>query len=376
MTSSRGEAEGRAQWPTARTVIAAVAVIFLLYAGREFFIPIAVAALFSILLRPVVRWLERHSLRPALGATAVMIVALAALGAAGFGLSLPMQSWAAKAPETVAAAQKKLAGLREPMQQLTRTATQLENAGQAPDPGPGASGGPGSQGQGSARTAAAQEPPAQGLQAPTLIARALGTTTSVLADTVTIVLLLWLLLASGDLFYEKLLKLLPATGDKRVASKVVNETESAVAGYLVATALINLGQAAAVSVALWLLGMPNPMLWGVLTFGLEFIPYLGGAIMVGLLTIVAFTTFDSLGRILAAPGAYLAITTLQNNLVSPVVYGQRLRLNPVAVFIGVLLWWSLWGVPGAFLAVPIIATVKVLGDHLPRLRAVGEFLGG
>lgn len=360
MTSSRGEAEGRAQWPTARTVIAAVAVIFLLYAGREFFIPIAVAALFSILLRPVVRWLERHSLRPALGATAVMIVALAALGAAGFGLSLPMQSWAAKAPETVAAAQKKLAGLREPMQQLTRTATQLENVGQAPDPGPGASGGPGSQGQGSARTAAAQEPPAQGLQAPTLIARALGTTTSVLADTVTIVLLLWLLLAS----------------DKRVASKVVNETESAVAGYLVATALINLGQAAAVSVALWLLGMPNPMLWGVLTFGLEFIPYLGGAIMVGLLTIVAFTTFDSLGRILAAPGAYLAITTLQNNLVSPVVYGQRLRLNPVAVFIGVLLWWSLWGVPGAFLAVPIIATVKVLGDHLPRLRAVGEFLGG
>jgi predicted PurR-regulated permease PerM len=98
--------------------------------------------------------------------------------------------------------------------------------------------------------------------------------------------------------------------------------------------------------------------------------------MVGLLAIVAFTTFEGLGHALAVPGSYLAITTLQNNLVSPLVYGQRLRLNPVAVFIGVLFWWTLWGVPGAFLAVPVIATAKVLGDHLPRLRPLGEFLGG
>jgi predicted PurR-regulated permease PerM len=58
------------------------------------------------------------------------------------------------------------------------------------------------------------------------------------------------------------------------------------------------------------------------------------------------------------------------------VYGKHLRLNPVAVFVGVLFWWTLWGVPGAFLAVPIIATAKVLGDHLPLLRPLGEFLGG
>jgi len=76
-----------------------------------------------------------------------------------------------------------------------------------------------------------------------------------------------------------------------------------------------------------------------------------------------------------APGIYLAITTLQNNLVSPLAYGRRLRLNPVAVLVGVLFWWYLWGVPGAFLAVPIIATLKILGDHVPRLAPLGEFLG-
>jgi predicted PurR-regulated permease PerM len=143
-----------------------------------------------------------------------------------------------------------------------------------------------------------------------------------------------------------------------------------------ATALINLGQAAAVGAALWLIGMPDPVLWGALTFVLEFIPYLGGTIMIGLLAVVAFTTFDSLGGVLAAPGSYLAITTLQNNLISPFIYGRRLKLNPVAVFVGVLFWWSLWGVAGAFLAVPVIATAKVLGDHVPQLRPLGEFLGG
>jgi predicted PurR-regulated permease PerM len=161
-----------------------------------------------------------------------------------------------------------------------------------------------------------------------------------------VVLLLWLLLASGDLFYEKTMRVLPVAADRRAAAKVANDTEEAVAGYLVATALINLGQAAAVGLAMWLIGMPDPMLWAVLTFALEFIPYLGGAVNVGLLAIAAFSTFSGIWQILAAPGSYLVITTLQNNLVSPLVYGKHLRLNPVAVFVGVLFWWTLWGRPG------------------------------
>jgi predicted PurR-regulated permease PerM len=96
--------------------------------------------------------------------------------------------------------------------------------------------------------------------------------------------------------------------------------------------------------------------------------------MVGLLAIVALTTFDSPGHILAAPAAYLAITTLQNNLVSPLVYGHRLRLNPVAVLVAVMFWWTLWGVAGAFLAVPIIAAVSVIGRHVAEMRPLAEFL--
>ena len=361
MTKPTGDQTAPTPLPSSRTVLAGVAVIFLLYFGHAFFVPIAIALLFNILFRPAVRWLERRRVGAPIGATIVVILALTGLFLAGRALSAPVKTWVAKAPASMSAARDRLARFRKPVQQLDSAAAQLQGGGPATP-------------HGKAQPAAPAAPTPS--SASPLLGRVLGTTTSFVASAVEVVLLLWLLLASGDLFYEKTMRVLPAPADRRAAGKVANDTEEAVAGYLVATALINLGQAAAVGLAMWLVGMPDPGLWAVLTFALEFIPYLGGAVMVGLLTIVAFTTFSELWRILAAPGSYLAITTLQNNLVSPLVYGKRLRLNPVAVLVGVMFWWTLWGVPGAFLSVPIIATAKVLGDHLPRLRPMGEFLGG
>lgn len=97
--------------------------------------------------------------------------------------------------------------------------------------------------------------------------------------------------------------------------------------------------------------------------------------MIGLLAVVALAAFDSPGRALLAQASYLVIATLQNNLVSPVAYGRGLRLQAVAVFVGVMFWWFLWGVPGAFLAVPTLATVKIIADRTEALRPLGVFLG-
>ena len=123
--------------------------------------------------------------------------------------------------------------------------------------------------------------------------------------------------------------------------------------------------------------MPTPILWGLFTFVLEFIPYLGATVMIALLAVTAFTRFDGLGHILLAPASYLVITTLQNNVVSPIAYGKGLKLNPVAVLVGVIFWWVIWGTPGAFIAVPILATIKILADRSESeaLKTLGEFLG-
>ena len=151
--------------------------------------------------------------------------------------------------------------------------------------------------------------------------------------------------------------------------------QAVVRRYLLVAAIIYLGQGTAVAMVLWWLKMPSPILWGVFTFVLEFIPYLGAALMILMISLVALATFDSIGHILAAPGAYLLITLLQSNVVSPIAYGKKLKLNPVAVLIGVIIWWFLWGIPGAFLAVPIIATIKIIADRTQGLNALGEFLG-
>jgi predicted PurR-regulated permease PerM len=154
---------------------------------------------------------------------------------------------------------------------------------------------------------------------------------------------------------------------------VFHETEAIVSRYVAMTALINTGQSITVGVAMWAIGMPNPLIWGLLTFVLEFIPYLGGIAMVALLLMIGLTEFAG-AKVLLAPAIYLVVSTLQNNVVSPYAYGNRLKLSPIAVLITVLFWWFIWGVPGAFLAIPIAATLKVLGDQVPRYSALSELL--
>jgi predicted PurR-regulated permease PerM len=124
---------------------------------------------------------------------------------------------------------------------------------------------------------------------------------------------------------------------------------------------------------MWLIGMPTPPLWGLLTFVFEFLPYIGALFMVASLTVTAFATFDGLGHIVLAPLAYVVISTIQNNAVSPFAYGSGLRVNPLAILLGVVLGWFLWGVAGAFVAVPLLAAVKIFAERSnpnSRLAAV------
>jgi predicted PurR-regulated permease PerM len=124
-----------------------------------------------------------------------------------------------------------------------------------------------------------------------------------------------------------------------------------------------------------LIGMPNALLWGCLAALAEFVPYLGALAVVITLSLAALVTFDHLGHALLVPAAYLAINLLQANVVSPKAFGRRLALNPVAILVGLAFWWWIWGLPGALVAVPLMATLKICSDYIERLRPVGEFLG-
>jgi len=351
----------------ARTIgivmLAAVAGTAALYLARSFFVPIMLSILFAVLLRPVVRRFEAIRIPTPIGALIVLLVLLGMLGAGGAALAAPAREWIAQAPQHVKEAEARLRQLRKPVQQITQAAERMEGA--VAGGGEGRGGGPG-----------AQNPQGSGVSsaAPQAVASFFGSTAAFVAAFVEVLLLTFLLMASGDLFLRKLLRVMP--GERSAALEVTRDVEDAVSRYMVANALINLGQGVVVAVAMALIGLPSPPLWGVLTFFCEFVPYLGAALMLFLLSVAGLATFQSIGQAALAPLAYLLITTLQNNLVSPVAYGRHLRLNPVAVLVGVMFWWFLWGIPGAFLAVPLVATAKILGDHVRGLSAMGEFLAG
>jgi predicted PurR-regulated permease PerM len=151
--------------------------------------------------------------------------------------------------------------------------------------------------------------------------------------------------------------------------------QASISTYLVTLTTVNVVEGVVVGVAMWLLGMPSPVLWGALAMLFEFVPYLGALTMVLILTAAALTTFDGVGHALLVPATFIVLNTIQANLASPLLYGHRLSLNPVAVLVGLAFWFWVWGIPGAFIAIPLMATFKICCDHIEGLAAVGEFLG-
>jgi len=331
-------------------LVAAILTIAALAVGREFFIPLAMALCFHALLRPVVRKLERLGVPSVLGATVVV-------------LSL-VSDFIDRAPISIERARDRIKAMGLPFRRMSDAA-----AGNVPSPTPPPAPPP-AKPAAPAPTAPAPQPPV-----PAVVTQILGRATIFVAGVIEVLLLLYLMLAAGNLLFRKLVKVFPGPDEKRTVSDVFHETEAIVARYLVVTALINIGQGIAVAFAMWAIGMPDPLMWGLLTFALEFIPYLGGASMVGMLLITGFTAFTGVGKILLAPALYLVVTTIQNNVVSPYAYGSRLKLSPLAVMICVMFWWFVWGIPGVFLSIPIAATMKVLGDQVPKLGALSELLG-
>jgi predicted PurR-regulated permease PerM len=336
------------------TLITVLAVLYTMYFARGFLIPIIFALLLNFLLSPLIRRMARHHVSPPLGAACVVLLLLAGMGWGAYELATPAQRWAAVAPESFAKAQGKLRGIIRPMQQVSKNVEQAASA----------VGGPAGK---------AQEVVVQ--QGPSLSSRLFGTTQRVVAGLLEIFILLYFLLAGGDLFLQKLIKVLPNVSDKVKAVDIARATEATVSAYLTTTLLVNLVEGSMVALVLWTLGMPNAGLWGVMVFFLEFVPYLGAATAVIVLAVAGLTTFDQAGRALLIPGSFLAINILQANLVTPLLLGHRLTLNPVSIFTGLAFFYWIWGVPGAFLAVPLLATFKIFCDNIESLAAIGEFLG-
>jgi predicted PurR-regulated permease PerM len=156
---------------------------------------------------------------------------------------------------------------------------------------------------------------------------------------------------------------------------VYKAVRTEVARYYATIALINLGLGVATGTAMWALGMPNPVLWGVMAGIFNFIPYVGSAATFLILCVVAFVSFDDIGRILAVPGSYLALATVEGQVIQPLFVGRRLELNSIIVFLALWVGGWFWGIPGIILAIPTLVALKVAAEHHRHGKSLVEFLG-
>jgi predicted PurR-regulated permease PerM len=337
------------------SILCVLAVLYTLYLAREVVVPVVFAVLLKFFFSPTMRALRKAHIPDPVGAALVILVLLSIFGVGGYAVSGQAQEWIEKAPKAMAVASARFKKLRQPVERVTRTAEQMESA-------TGVSG---------------EQTPTREvvLRGPTLLSRVFGTTTSLVAGLLEVIVLLFFLLAGGELFLQKLVKVLPNLPDKKRAVTIARETEASISTYLSTILLINVCEGTVVAIIMALLGMPNPVLWGVLAALLEFIPYLGATVMVVVLAVAGITTFPGVGHALLVPACFIVVTVIQANFISPPLLGRRLTLNPVAIFVGLAVWFFIWGIPGAFMAVPLLAATKIFCDHIEALAPIGEFLG-
>jgi predicted PurR-regulated permease PerM len=333
--------------------LAIIAVFTVLHFGQVFFLPVVIAVLLKFLLAPAVTWFTRFRLPEPVGAALVLVGLLALLVLGAWQLAGPLQGWLERAPQSLAVAGRRMKQVLRQVEQFNRAAEQMEDVTT-----PGSSD--------------AQEVVVKG---PSLSRLIFGTTQTLIVGLLETLLLLYFLLATGDLFLLKVIRVLPALGDKKKAVSIARETASSISAYLGMLCLLNLGLGIVVAIVMWIVGLPNPILWGAAAAVLEFLPYLGAATMAVILTVAGLVSFPDIGHAFLVPGAYLATNFVQSNLISPLLLARRLTLNPVALFVGFLFWFWIWGVAGALLAVPILATFKILCDHVDTLAPMGEFFG-
>jgi len=328
-----------------------LAVFYTIYFMRSILLPIVLALLLSYLLRPIVRALAQLKIPLPVGAAFILVGFLALVGYGISALATPAVGWLQKAPAGLTELQHKLLPVKKSVAQVTQATGEIEKLATT---------------NAEIKTVEVKRHP--------ITEMFFMRTPEFIASVVLLSILLYFLLVYDQVFIAKLVKLLPTLSDKKTAVGIAHDIESQISRYLFTITAINSSLGAAVGTAVGLLGLHNPVMWGVMVAVLNFVPYLGALTGIICMTIGAVLSFDSLGYALIFPAIYLAFGTLEGSFITPSVMGCSLSLNPVMILLSLMFWGWLWGMVGVILAVPILAAFKIFCAHIKPMEPLAEFL--
>jgi predicted PurR-regulated permease PerM len=348
-------------------IFALLAIQAITYA-QAFLMPVVLAILLTLVFSPVRRGMERLRISPGLAAAVIVLGLVAAFAAIAVTLAAPATALVDDAPRIVAEIERKLAGLRDATEGIAEVAAQVDQV---------ANGGGAAAATEEAAAATGEGAPERVVVQQSGAAMQLAVTApTVLAQIVLTLVLLFFLLASGDMFSEKIVHVTPRFRDKRRAMQIAFDVERRLSHYLLTITIINAALGLSIGLAMWAWGMPTPFLFGTIGFVFNFVPYIGAVGGVGIAAAVALVSLDTAGVAIAVGATYFVLTTIEGQFVTPYFVGRSLRLNVVVVFLSVTLWAWLWSVVGMLVATPVLVAIRTLCEHIPALAPVGDFLSG
>jgi predicted PurR-regulated permease PerM len=355
------------------TVIAVLAAIIVLQYAQSVLIPVVLGVLLSYALSPMVASLARHHVPRAIGAALAVTLLVGSLGVGVYTLSDEAVAIVANVPEAARRIRERVTSHRRQrgtaLSQVQEAAKEIEKT--------------------AAAAAGAEEPARSGrdqVQRVEVVQPAFRASDYLwiggvglfgfLGQFSVILFLVYFLLVTGDLYKRKLVKIAgPTLSKKRVTVQILDEINEQIEAFIKVQFITSLVVAVATGLVLWGFGVENFAMWGLLAGLFNSIPYLGPLLVTGGLGLVAFMQFDDLARTLYVSGAAFAITSLEGMVLTPMLMSRAARMNPVAIFVGLLFWSWVWGVWGTVLAVPMLMMMKVVSDHVEDLRPIGELLG-
>jgi len=337
----------------------ALGILYTLYLAKDLLYPVFIALYLTTLFQPLVYGLRRIRIPPLIGAVVMVASMLYVLFFAFMWLSVPASDWLDRAPGLIREAGYKLYSFKKNIEEARKTTEQLQEMTDV--------------------DAGKREKVV--IEGPSLTQQAVGHTKNFSVTALIVIVLLYLFLSQGQAFLNQLAG---ALGDRKAHMQLLHDIRHEITRYLLTISVINftLGVVTAAMIALF--GMPNPLLWGAVAGVFNFIPYLGGAVTTVILAIVSFITYDRWLDILLPPLLFILINGLEGYIITPVIVGKRLSLNPIVIFLSLLFWGWIWGVVGLFLATPILVTVLISANKLnllelqhvatdePKIRGAGQ----
>jgi predicted PurR-regulated permease PerM len=331
-------------------ILCVVAVLACLYIAQAIVLPVVLAIVLQLLLQPLVNLLERLRVPKPVGALIALAVLLSVFIGLGMLLSSPAAQWASELPEAWPRLEQKFAFIKNPVDHIQRTLDQMGVQLGSPS---------------------------------ALLSNPIGMVTAVFSGTGTIaahlletLLVLFYLLVFGETFLRRIVEILPRFADKREAVEISLHIERDLSAYLLTITVINAAIGCITAGVMWLCGVPGPVLWGVVAFCLNFVPILGPFCGIVLFLAVGLISMGPVWTALLPAALYFGIHVIEGEIITPLLLANRFTINPVVVILSLIFWYWMWGVPGAILAVPMLAIIKIICDRLQPFRAFGHLLEG